>query len=644
MTTSRRKALGQRGPSSRRAAIVLLVALAVTVGACARAAYAAPSAMRRIAVVVGANDPPPGRQALRFAYDDAHEVASVLEQVGGFAASDVRVLLDPHPSELLAALDDVATADTGPGKDVLFVFYYSGHSDGRALFPHGEPIALADLRDRIEWLRARIRVGILDTCRGGSWTQAKGLSVGPPLATADLMNVDTEGTALVSSSSGVENAHEADEVHGSFFTHYLTAGLRGAADRAGDGNITLQEAFDYARDRTVRDSARIARTAQHPSFDLALRGRQDIVLAVLSRSTSAMELTPLRAPIEVIQLPSGVTVADAPIGQGPVRIALPPGRYLVRSLVEGRVYTKELEVRPGETVTLADGQLEATGSERLAMKGPDETQASSASAPPKGLTAPWIARRLTLPSLGFSADVAVGVGQTTVINPLPIYDTPVGTRMPGAGLDLEAALGLPHGFEVGVRLGVRFGPNGVLTGADAYGRLYDPLSFHVDTGTYSFANPELRVGETLVDGAGAAVGFEARLTPGFAASTGSTVTLAVPLRFRVSGVARIDAGVAFPITFSAENIWGLELPVAVWFQHERFFAGPISGLFWNNPAIGFQASEGVPSELDLHAGVGLGFTLGSLCDLKAQVLTTRANDGNWAKYIGGGVGIGVVVP
>jgi hypothetical protein len=348
-------------------------------------ALAAPGAMRRIAVLVGSNDPPPGRQALRFAHDDAAELAGVLEQVGGFSPSDVHVLLDPSPPELLAALDSVAKTIAGAGGEVLFVFYYSGHSDGQALFPHGEPVSLADLRERVERLGARIRIGILDTCRGGSWTQSKGLSVGPPLAMADLINLDTEGTALVSSSSGFENAHEAEAIRGSFFTHYFAAGLRGAADRVGDGNVTLQEAYDYARERTVRDSARLAKTPQHPSFDLALRGRQDIVLSVLSPSTSALQITAARATLEVIQLASGVTVGDAPMGPSPVRIAVPPGRYLVRTVVDGRVYTKEVLVRAGETAQVSDADLEVTGIETLAMKGVPEPQAPlSIWSPPRG--------------------------------------------------------------------------------------------------------------------------------------------------------------------------------------------------------------------------------------------------------------------
>jgi hypothetical protein len=362
----------------RLARRLLLLALLAAIAAVAPAAHAG-AALRRIAVVVGANEPPPGRQPLRFAHDDAKEIADVLERVGGFASADVHVLLDPRPAELVAVLDGVAQTVAGAGGDALVVFYYSGHSDGQSLFPHGEAIALADLRSRVEHLGARIRVGILDTCHGGSWTQSKGLSVGPPLA--DLLNVGTEGTALVSSSSGLENAHEADAIHGSFFTHHLAAGLRGAADISHDGNVTLEEAFDYARERTVRDSARFATTPQHPSFDLSLRGRQDIVLTSLSPGTSALEVIALRASLEVIHLQSGVTVADAPAGQGPVRIALPPGRYMVRAVVDGRVSTKEVEVRPGETVTVAEGQLEATGDGRLALKGEADAPLSIWSAP-----------------------------------------------------------------------------------------------------------------------------------------------------------------------------------------------------------------------------------------------------------------------
>lgn len=353
-----------------RALVLLLVGAALLIS---RRASADPARTRRVAVIVGANEPAPGRQALRYAQSDAQLMADVLMRVGRFAKADVQTLLEPHPAEILAALDRAALELKAAGPDSLLVFYYSGHSDGQQVFPHGETLSLADLRDRIARTSARVRVAILDTCRGGGWTHTKGLTVGPPLDAVDLMNVATEGTALLSSSSGLENAHEAGSMKGSFFTHHVAAGLLGAADKSGDGNVTLQEVFEYAKERTVRDSARMAATTQHPSFDLQLRGRRDIVLAQIASSPSALEISQTNA-LEVIHLGSGVTVLETPPGRQQLRLALVPGRYVVRRVSDGRVYSKEVDVLPGATVTLSDAQLELTGSERLALKDAAATE------------------------------------------------------------------------------------------------------------------------------------------------------------------------------------------------------------------------------------------------------------------------------
>jgi hypothetical protein len=378
-------------PRTTVARTVFLAVLATLFTATPARAQTSVAPMRRIAVLVGANGAPPGRSPLRFAHDDAQQLADALVRVGRFATSDVHVLFDPAPAELDAALAAATNDVRAAGGDALFVFYYSGHSDGQSLYPHGEAVSVGSIRDRIEHIGAQIRVGILDTCRGGSWTQAKGLTVGPPLDPTDLLNVATEGTALVSSSSGLENAHEADAVNGSFFTHYFTSGLLGAADRTGDGNITLDEAFDYAKERTVRDSARLASMPQHPSFDLQLRGRQDIVLTSVASSPSALEVTKTTAPLEVIHLPSGVTVAEVPPsspGLPVIRIAVAPGHYLVRSVVDGRVMSHEFDVRSGETVSISGGQLEATGDARIALKGdepsPRPEPVDESSTPPRG--------------------------------------------------------------------------------------------------------------------------------------------------------------------------------------------------------------------------------------------------------------------
>lgn len=352
-----------------------------------------PAAARPSALVVGANAPAPGRSELRFAHRDAELMAETLGHSGQFASEDIVTLLEPSAGELVEALGRAAQRHA-PG-DGLFLFYYSGHSDGQLLFPRGEALALSDLRERIGRSPARVKVAILDTCRGGAWTGTKGLSVGPPLRAVDLLNVEASGTALLSSSSGLENAHEAAVYGGSFFTHHVAAGLRGAADASGDGAVTLQEVFGYAKERTVRDSARLALTTQHPSFEIELRGRQDIVLAELAKSPSVLELSQEHA-LEVVHLGSGVTALETLPAEQLVRLALPPGEYVVRRVSEGRVLSKQISVEPGVTQRLDESELTASGDERLASKG-----GSPAPLPPSA--------RATLPASSWELRLALGV-------------------------------------------------------------------------------------------------------------------------------------------------------------------------------------------------------------------------------------------
>jgi len=353
--------------------LFVLGAIAFTFVLDARPAHAEASS-HRVAILVGANAAPAGRRELRFAQSDAQRVADTLQRVGHFAAADVHVLLDPNPEALLTTLDHVAT-QLDARSDNLLVFYYSGHSDGQALYPHGETLALADVREKLLRIRARVRVGILDTCRGGSWTQAKDLSLGPPLPAADIAALSSEGNVLVAASAGFEDAHEAEAVGGSFFTHHLAAGLLGAADRSGDGDVTVQEAYEYARERTVRDSARYAPVPQHPSFSIDLRGRQDVVLTRPKSSHNALELIQTDGPIEIIQLATGHTVAESPRGAHTARLVLPPGRYLIRRLSNGRIYSKEADLSAAGVTTIREAELEAGNAGALAMKGVSEVPA-----------------------------------------------------------------------------------------------------------------------------------------------------------------------------------------------------------------------------------------------------------------------------
>lgn len=333
--------------------------------------WSAPAlAVERVAIVVGANQAPPGRAALRYAHEDAKAVAQVLTQVGDFAASDVQLLLEPTPERVLAAVD-AQLARLGSATESMVLFYYSGHSDSDALYPGGQALLLHELRKRLDDPRVTVRLGVIDSCRGGGWTGAKGLTetaIFDVSAASALRNV---GSVLIASSSGLEDAHESEALGGSFFTHHFNAGLRGAADRNSDSTVSVVEAFEYAKALTIRDTALIASAPQHPSFNMNLQGRQDLPLSNLQRGESWMSLSQNAGPLEVVHLQSGLVIIELESGERAVRVAVPPGRYLVRRRVGSQTYAKQYDVRASDVTVVAEADLELVGTSRLLAKGMD---------------------------------------------------------------------------------------------------------------------------------------------------------------------------------------------------------------------------------------------------------------------------------
>lgn len=312
----------------------------------------------RVAVVVGANRPPEGRAALRFAHEDARRVAEVLTSLGGFAAQDVRMLFDPAPAAVLAALDrELQAAGQRVGETLLF-FYYSGHADDRSIYPGGAALPFSDLKVRLEDPRAKLRIGLLDSCRGGSWTGSKGLRKVEPFEVEASHQLAEEGSVLIASSSGQENAHETDALQGSFFTHYWNAGLRGAADRGGDGVVSLNEAFEYARSLTIRDSALAGQAPQHPSFQMRLSGRRDFPLISLSKQRTTLVFDQRTGPIELVRLSDGLVVIESTPGVRRLKLGLPSGNYLVRRREAGAVWSRVVALSAGGVTTLDEAELE----------------------------------------------------------------------------------------------------------------------------------------------------------------------------------------------------------------------------------------------------------------------------------------------
>ncbi len=325
---------------------------------------------RRMAVLVGARSGALGRASLQFAHQDAEAVARTLKEVARFRAEDIQLLLEPSPREVLAALDRAQQAAAAEPQGVLLLFYYSGHADDASLYPSGQRLPFTELRQRLDAGNgALVRIGIIDACRGGGWTGAKGLSAAEPFEPRLPMNLESEGSILLASSSGQENAHEAEAIGGSIFTHHFVAGLRGAADGNADGEVSVAEVFAYARELTVRDSALLTSTPQHPSYHFNLRGREDLPLSRTAASPVTVSIRQTRGPLVILDRRSGRNVVELPAGQRQVQVALAPGRYLALRRADGQTHSLEFKLSSAERFALEESALVHSPNLASATKG-----------------------------------------------------------------------------------------------------------------------------------------------------------------------------------------------------------------------------------------------------------------------------------
>ncbi len=326
---------------------------------------------RRVAVVVGNNTGNAGQSALHFAEIDAGKVGRVLTELGGVAPADLYLV----QGKRLATLEDVLrraaksiAAYRRAGDRVLAIFYYSGHSDGLALELERDRFTFAALRTWLLDTGAEVRIALVDSCKSGALVAAKGGTLGPAFSIRLTDEVLATGEALLTSSASDENALESTEIGGSFFTHHLVSGLRGAADSSGDGRVTLGEAYQYAYKHTIATSGATLAGPQHPTYDYRLTGQGELVLTELARPTAALSLPAGTERGLVIEAAREQVIAELGRGEN-VRIALVPGRYGVRIWSGGKAYEATVTIAKGEHRTVRWDELRVAALSKSYAKG-----------------------------------------------------------------------------------------------------------------------------------------------------------------------------------------------------------------------------------------------------------------------------------
>ena len=298
------------------------------------------------AIVVGSNAGGPGQAELRYAEDDARKVAQVLTELGGYSPAQVDVVVHPTPDQLrarLAELESHVAADVAAGRQARVFFYYSGHARAQAIDLGNGDLPLTELRERLFKLPATLTVVVLDACQSGAFSRIKGAVPAADFSFSSRQHLDAAGIAVLASSSGSELSQESEQLHGSYFTHNLLVGLRGAGDANNDGQVTIDEAYRYAYNQTLLETAETAVGGQHVTFEADLKGHGEVPLSFPRAASAAVVLPPaMQGKALVSDHRQRAVVAEIYKAKGsPVRIALAPGEY-------------DVLVRDGDTLAHCD--------------------------------------------------------------------------------------------------------------------------------------------------------------------------------------------------------------------------------------------------------------------------------------------------
>ena len=202
------------------------------------------------------------QKGVRFAARDADTMGQLFREQGArlYQSVNVRVLSDAQATgdAIRTALTELASRIAA--QDV-FVLYLAGHGASFDRDYHFIPwdavyTSTAALRQRslthehFRGLLAKIpatkTVVLLDTCSAGGFGRQDGRNIGEKDAIDRLSRLT--GRAMIAATADDKMAIEGEGGHGAF-TFALLEGLRGKADRNGNGTVEVHELADYVEER-----------------------------------------------------------------------------------------------------------------------------------------------------------------------------------------------------------------------------------------------------------------------------------------------------------------------------------------------------------------------------------------------------------
>ncbi len=327
--------------------------------------------IKRYAVVIGANDGGKDRVRLRYAVSDALSFKTVLEELGGVHEEDSLLLQDPDVKTFYTEMGRLLTKMEEARSEysrIEAIFYYSGHSDDKYILLGNEKISYEDVRETINSMPADVRIAILDSCLSGAFTRIKGGKKKLPFLIDEAY--DMKGNAFMTSSSATEASQESDLIEGSFFTHYLISGMRGAADVIQDGRVTLSEAYQFTFNETLAETTKTMSGPQHPYYNIDMSGTGDVVITDIRRGSAILVLSPeLAGRIFIHDKKNSLVVELSKTAGRSIELGLEEGEYRVVNILEGQVFESKIKLLGGMNLALDSGEFSRSDKQYTTPRG-----------------------------------------------------------------------------------------------------------------------------------------------------------------------------------------------------------------------------------------------------------------------------------
>lgn len=200
----------------------------------------------------------PGLAQLFAPGQDAKELARVLKSpnIGGF--TNVESLINKDSSTIMESVETFFIPKRKT--DDLLLLYFSGHgvreTYGSLYFAvrntklnllHSTAIEAEFIRRVMDKSPSRRKILILDCCNSGAFEKGTKASINDSMGTSVL---DGYGRVVLTASDSTQFAWEGENLIGndnrnSVFTHFLIKGIEGGADKNGNGQISVDDLYDY---------------------------------------------------------------------------------------------------------------------------------------------------------------------------------------------------------------------------------------------------------------------------------------------------------------------------------------------------------------------------------------------------------------